>query len=282
VWTMDTRSEQSYETTVTDVEYASHGGKPLLARIYRPVGKGPFPAVVDVHGGAWTSADRTQNVAIDGVLAAAGTVVMAVDFRMPPEAQYPASLNDVNLAIRWFKAHAEEYGTRPELIGGLGTSSGGQQLMTNVLRPRDPRFAALPLAGNVTADLAFVVLAWPVADPLARYRMAKEKGLDRLVAAHNAFFPTEAAMAEGNPQHILDRGEATSLPPTLILQGTNDDNLTPDMSDRFAAAYAKAGGSVQLEKFPGEPHTFISKDPNSAASLRALALMKAFIRKQAA
>ena len=88
-------------------------------------------------------------------------------------------------------------------------------------------------------------------------------------------------MAEGNPQSILERGEPTELPPALVLQGTNDDNLTPDMAERLVAAYRQRGGQATLETFEGQPHTFISKDPTSASSLRALELIKAFIHRQA-
>jgi acetyl esterase len=86
-------------------------------------------------------------------------------------------------------------------------------------------------------------------------------------------------MADGSPQLLLDRGEAVQLPPALLLQGTNDDNLPADSADRFATAYTKRGGEIQVEKFPGEPHTFVSRDPNSAASRKALALMVDFVRK---
>ena len=112
--------------------------------------------------------------------------------------------------------------------------------------------------------------------------MAKEKGIDNLLRNHAAYWPGEEAMAEGNPQKILQRGEARDLPPLLILQGTNDDNLPADMADRFAAAYREAAGEVKLEKFEGQPHTFITRDPASAASVRALALIRAFVAKQAA
>ena len=69
-------------------------------------------------------------------------------------------------------------------------------------------------------------------------------------------------MAEANPQAILESGEAIKLPPALLIQGTADANVTPDMADRFAAAYAKAGGKITLRKFEGEPHTFISAEPD--------------------
>ena len=131
------------------------------------------------------------------------------------------------------------------------------------------------------ARLPWIVACWPVADPLARYHAVKARGNDRLVNAHHQFWPSEAAMDEGNPQRILDRGEPAELPPALVLQGTNDDNLPPDMADNFVAAYRTRGGTATLEKFEGQPHTFVSRDPTSAASRRALELIKAFVRQQA-
>jgi acetyl esterase/lipase len=88
-------------------------------------------------------------------------------------------------------------------------------------------------------------------------------------------------MEEGSPTLMLTRGEAVAKPPVLILQGTNDNNLTPDMADNFAAAYTKAGGSVVSESFPGQPHAFIPNAPTAPESLRALELIKAFVHKHA-
>src|SRR6202521_2315505 len=152
-----------------DLDYLRVGGTSLPARFYRPEGPGPFPAVLEVHGGAWTSGDRFNNVAIAEHLAAHGIVVLSIDFRMPPAARYPETVADVNFGIRFLKASAGRFATRPELVGGLGTSSGGHLLLLNALRPRDTRYAADPLPGS-DARLAFAVPCWPVADPLARYR----------------------------------------------------------------------------------------------------------------
>jgi acetyl esterase/lipase len=265
---------------VEDIEYARPAGTPLLARYYRPEGEGPFPAVLEVHGGAWTSGDRLNNTVIGEYLAAHGIVMLSIDFRIPPVMRYPETVADVNFGIRFLKANAERFATRRDLVGGLGTSSGGHLLLLNLLRPSDPRYAAIPLPG-VDAALAFAVACWPVADPLARYHAVRERGNDRLVEAHHQFWPSEAAMAEGSPQLILDRGEPVETPPALIMQGTNDDNLTPDMARNFAAAYRKAGGSIAFHEFTGEPHAFIPRDPNSPNAQRALALITDFIRHQA-
>jgi acetyl esterase len=270
--------------TIQDRVYAAPDGTALLARIYRPAGAGPFPAVLEVHGGAWVNGDRLNNVAIGTALAEAGILCVSVDFRMPPMARYPAPVADVNHAIRWLKAHAAELGSRADLVGALGTSSGGHLLLLNVLRPDDPRYAAPPLAGpsagmDVDASVAFAVVCWPVADPLTRYRTMRARGNARLVAAHDQFWPDEAAMEEGSPQHILTRAEAVRTPPMLIMQGTADDNLTPDMAGNFADAYAKAGGAIALEMFPGMPHAFIGLDPAAPDARRALELIIGFIRR---
>jgi acetyl esterase/lipase len=263
-----------------DVVYASPDGVALLARTYRPTGPGPHPAVLEVHGGAWVNGDRLNNVAIAEHLAASGILCVSVEFRMPPQARYPVPVADVNFAIRWLKAHAEEFGSRADLVGALGTSSGGHLVLLNALRPNDARYASAPLSG-VDASVAFAVVCWPVADPLTRYRTMRERGVERLVAAHHQFWPDEAAMEEGSPQAILTRGEAVRTPPVLIMQGTADDNLTPDMASRFADAYARAGGTIELTMFLGMPHAFIPQNPTGPDAVRGLGLIVDFIRKQA-
>src|SRR5215470_15320292 len=152
----------AHDFMVKDLVYQTHGGKPRLARLYQPAGRGPFPAVLQVHGGAWNNKNRTdgQNTALD--LAAAGIVVLSIDFRNAPEAPYPASLQDINYGIRWLKAHAEEFGSSAERVGAYGTSSGGHLILLAAMRPDDPRYRALPLAEapGMDAKLAFVISGW--------------------------------------------------------------------------------------------------------------------------
>lgn len=265
---------------VEDVEYLRHPSGPLLARIYRPKEGSPRAALVSMHGGRWTRETRLTNSVIDEALARDGALVMALDIRMPPVAGYPDCLADINYAIRWLKDYVRRLGVADRHVGAIGTSSGGHQITLGAMRPRDPRYAALPGPDGIDASLAFVIACWPVLDPLARYRMAKAKGMEDHVAAHHAYWPDEAAQAEGNPQMILDRGERVELPPALVIQGTGDVILPAGMADNFAASYRKAGGSIDLRKFDGQAHTFITKEPANPASIEAMEVIKGFVRER--
>jgi dipeptidyl aminopeptidase/acylaminoacyl peptidase len=153
--------------------------------------------------------------------------------------------------------------------------------LLTALRPLDERYAGKLAGGEPETAVDFAVLGWPVSDPLARYHMVRERANARLMEAHHTFWADEAAMGEGSPLDIVTRGDAQRLPSLLILQGTNDDNLTPDMQQRFIDAYHAKGGRAELAIFEGEPHGFIARDPASAASHDALVRMTAFIIREA-
>jgi acetyl esterase/lipase len=269
------------DVAIQDIEYHRQGERAFLARVYQPPGAGPFPTLIDVHGGAWHIGDRLNNAAIDHGLAARGILVVAIDFRQSQDAPYPASLIDVNLGVRWLKAHAADFNGTPD-VGGLGSSSGGHQILLTALRPRDPSFTGLPLAGHADLDasLAYVVACWPVSNPLERYRRAREKNLDG-VAAYEAYWPSEAAMAEGSPQLILERGEAMHLPPMFVLQGTADELVPPEMQQRFVDTYQAAGGQIEMRLYEGMPHTFIVRMPSHPQAVRALDDIAQFVHAQA-
>src|SRR6516162_8337573 len=99
----------NHTVAIEDVEYQ----KGMLARLYRPSGAGPFPAALQVHGGAWTSKDRTDNDFMAKALGESGIFVASIDFRMPPVAPHPGSAQDINLGIRWLKANAPASSVSP-------------------------------------------------------------------------------------------------------------------------------------------------------------------------
>ena len=249
----------------TDVAYLDHGGEPLMMRVFVPDGGGPFPAVIDLHGGAWNRGDLTTCRERDEALADAGIVAAAIDFRHAGDG-YPSSLADINYAIRWFKAHAEEFGADAGRIGLSGQSSGGHLAMLAAMRPDDPRYAAIPLDGgpaDIDAGVRCVGMSWPVINPLSRYRHAKRvqaraappDWVAEIPECHDRYWVTEAAMEEGNPMLALERGEDVETPPALWVQGRPDEvhdylDLDSDADlnepERFAANYRAAGGEIEL------------------------------------
>ncbi len=272
-----------YPVEARDVEYRRAGDEGFLARVYQPQGTGPFPALIDIHGGQWTRGDRTGNGPISKALAASGLVVFAPEFRVAtPATPYPTALVDVSYAIRWFKAHAGEFNATASHLGGLGSSSGGHLITLTAMRPRDPRYLALSLAEApaLDASLAYLVLPWPILDPYGRFIFAQETGRDDIVASTRTFFAPWDAIWDGKPLAILERGEPVERPPALIVQGTADANVTPALQQRFAAAYRAASGEVAVALFPGQPHQF-AKEPGPDTD-RAYRLMQDFIARQLA
>ena len=272
--------KQSFGLDVTEVEYRRDLNVSWMARVYQPQGTGPFPVMLDVHGGRWNRGTRTNAEVMDRALAESGIVVASIEFRLAPDHPYPAQVADINYGTRWLKAHARDFNADPGSIGAIGSSSGGHGVFLSGMRPHDPRYAALPLdeAPELDATLNYILACWPVVDPHARYLYAQETNNEGLVAATNAYFTSSDGTTEGNPHMILQRGEMVTLPPAIIIQGTEDDNIPVPATKEFAEAYRRSGGEIQLEIFDGMPHGFgYRRGPETD---RAVDLVKAFIARQ--
>jgi len=264
----------AFDVEVQDLEY----GLGLLARVYQPKGTGPFLAMVDVHGGAWVNGDRTNNATVCQALAERGVLVAALDFRQPPEAGYPASIADVNLGIRWLKANAAKF-HGSSAVGAWGNSSGGHIVVLAGLRPQDPRYSERPLNDypEVDARLSYVISGWPVIDPLYRYQnVALATNNQGQISAHQRYWGTEEAMAEGNPCNIVDSDEPIDLPPILYILKEGDKNHPLAMQERFISGYRKRGGSIRVETFSGLPEHGMEVSADVPDSLRVIDLMVEF------
>ncbi len=287
---MTTNIKTTYEIQIEDVEYLRHGDKPFLARLFKPQGSGPFPVMVELHGGAWVNGNREDGNVSNEALASNGVIVVALDFRVPPEAPYPASFADIHYGIRWCKAHAEDWNGISDKIGAMGTSSGAHQAMLLGMRPNDSRYAALSLTNGATevdGTLDCVIMVSPVIDPLGRYHYAKglrddvrppESVGERTVAMHDLYWVTEEAMAEGAPARVLARGERAKLPPTLCLARAYEAaHPRPDL-DEFIMQYRKAGGQIDVTIFEKEG-AGVLRDLSTDVAQQALEQMTAFIRQ---
>ena len=243
--------DTAQDFTSEDIEYIRHGDRPFLLRLTRPVGAGPFPFVVDAHGGAWNNSDRLSCTMRNQMWAKAGIAGAALDFRHGPDG-YPTSLADINYSIRWLKAHAAELKLDPGRVGLTGASSGGHLAVLAAMRPNDPRYTTEKLEG-VDARVRCVGVIGPVINPLSRYRravQAKQAGNPpewaiHIPERHETYWKTEAAMSEGSPVLAIERRERFDLLPAFIVQGT------PDLAHIYRDPDAGGGGADknELERF---------------------------------
>src|SRR4029078_2378720 len=107
----------------------------------------------------------------------------------------------------------------PWRVGVYASPSGGHVAELLAMRPRDPRYTAIPLAGaaNVDATIAYAAMRSPISNPLLRFENAQKRGRDAMVKNHTTFFKPWETIHESNPQEILDRHENVSAQTTLAM-----------------------------------------------------------------
>ena len=172
---------KSADYDVEDVEYLRHGDKPLLATVYKPRGEGPFPAMVECHGGAWCQSDRITEKLRHQLMASQRRRVDRA--RLPLRQRGPVSGLGAGHQLCGALGQGQRQGAqdpaRPDRP--VGQSSGGHLAMLVAMRPHDPRYTAIPLpAGSPAQDASVrcVIMSWPVINPLSRYRFAKREKLE--------------------------------------------------------------------------------------------------------
>ena len=271
----------TFDLKVSEVELRrNQAGRMLMARIYQPAAPGPFPVVLDLHGGAWNAKDRHAEEPMDRALASSGLLVVAVDMTLATEAPYPAAVQDANYAVRWLKKNAHQWNGDGSKVGIYASSSGGHVAELLAMRPRDERYNAIPLpeGANINATVAWVAMRSPVSNPLARYENAVAMKREPMMNNHKTFFVPWDAIHESNPQEILERHEKVTLVPFLIMQGALDDNVRPAVQEKFVATYKAAGGDVQFHVFEDSEHEWVAKPGPQTDKAREM--VKAFIARQ--
>jgi acetyl esterase len=270
-----------FELKVSEVELRrTEGGRQLMARIYQPQGPRPFPTVLDLHGGAWRRKDRLAEEPMDRAIAGSGVLVVAIDLRLSDEAPYPASVQDANYGVRWLKYRAAAWNGDATKLGVYGSSSGGHVAQLLALRPRDPRYTAIPLAAapQLDATVAYVATRSPISDTYARFQQAEKMKREAMIENNRIYFDPWDTIHDGNPQEILERREPAALVPMLIMQGALDDNVLPAVQEKFAATYRAAGGVCELTVFENSEHEWVAKP--GPQTTRAQEMVKAFIARQ--
>ena len=280
---------QTSEVAVEEVNFVwAKPGVDLGATIYRPKSAAkPLPVLIDIHGGAWSSGDRSGDRLYCAELAKTGLLVVSIDFRQAPAFQHPSASADVAAAVRYVRLNAKSLNADPERIGMIGSSSGGHLALLTAVRPDVAQHKGTPILGtdgkyadhdDISAKVNYVVAMWPVSDPAARYRYAQRARLEALQKGGLSYFKDEEAMWDASIQRIVTSGEAKSLPPILVVQPGNDSNIPQDMTFDLLEAWQARGGKLDYVFYPGQPHAFGHRPSEATTDL--IQTIAAFITRQ--
>ncbi|HVT05686.1 MAG TPA: alpha/beta hydrolase [Thermoanaerobaculia bacterium] len=110
-------------TTYLGLEFANVDGQALKLDLYIPNAKAPYPVIVSVHGGSWTTGTRDEGTAVLQV--SRGYAVANIDYRLAPGSRFPAQIEDCKAAVRWLRANAARFSLDSNAVGVMGYSAGG-------------------------------------------------------------------------------------------------------------------------------------------------------------
>ncbi|HEX4208605.1 MAG TPA: alpha/beta hydrolase [Ktedonobacteraceae bacterium] len=206
---------------IPDVCYGTADGKPLLLDIMRPepMSVGRMPVVVQIHGGGWYQGQKDGEH--NRFFAEQGFFTVSIGYRLSGEAPFPAQIEDVKMAVRWVRAHAEEYHLDPERIGVWGHSAGGHlsALLGTSGDRQTPEDEPIPEQYSAQVQ-AVATLSGPT-------------DLLRMGGWHDAPDSPEARLLGGPVQERAELARWASpiayitraAPPFLIIHGTQDDTV---------------------------------------------------------
>ena len=239
-------------TILFDRRYKLIGTRELHADIFLPTrGEASGQALVLVHGGAWRSGNKSNFYAIASLLAKRGYAVILPEYRLAPEARYPAGLIDINDAIDWTKARAADFGIDPQRIAIGGESSGGQMAALIAYTGGLPLFSGNGAPAPRVNALIDIDGVLDFTSPLAlQYENAA--GEDSMAALWLG------GSMESAPEKWKEASAANYLgsnsPPTLIISG-EADRFTAGRN-KVVATLTAEGTPVRHVHFAGLPHTF--------------------------
>ncbi len=247
------------------------GGVPL--RLYRPASAGVKPVLVYFHGGGWTIGDLdTHDVLCRQLCAAADVAVVAVDYRLGPEARFPAAVDDCVAATRWVQSQAAALGLDAARLAVGGDSAGGNLAAVVAITLRD--------AGDVAP--AYQLLIYPATDQRAVAPSHSVNGQGYLLTADSVayyrghYFASESDWTDWRASPLL-AADLSRLPPALVLTAGFDP--LRDEGRQYADALSAAGNRVQYVCFERQVHGFITMSRVLDEARSAVALCAAVLRE---
>jgi acetyl esterase len=223
-------------------------------RIYTPEGQAPFPGLVFFHGGGWVVGDLdTHDSPCRQLAKKAGCVVVSVGYRLAPEHQFPAALEDCYAATQWVATNAAQIGIDPQRIAVGGDSAGGNLAAVIAQLARDKEGPALVLQ----------LLIYPAVDGTMSFPSIQENGQGYLLTQDSInYYYSHYVPAGTDRKHVLlspfYAARFTGLPLAHII--TAEFDPLRDEGEAYAEKLQAAGVPVTCTRYDGMIHAFVSLD----------------------
>jgi acetyl esterase/lipase len=237
----------------------------LRLDVYKHIGTAtaPRPAVLLIHGGGWTSFDKSTMQGMGNFLARHGYVAFSVDYRLFADGKnsWPAQLDDVQRAVRWVRANAAKYDIDPNHIGAFGHSAGGQ--LAALLGMEDTRDNSDHTLANYSSRVQAVVDVSGPTDFTVMHDPDRIAFLTTFLAADYAKHPD--VWRNASPVFHAAKTDA----PFLIVHGTQDQSVSMDQPKELYEKLQAAGVPVSFIKV-NDVHTFRTPEARRQLAIETL------------
>lgn len=267
------RADFGATTVEENVLYGSVNGSELRLDIYEPAtdrGTDARPAVLLIHGGAWTAFDKSTMRGMGQFLARNGFVAFSVDYRLfdGKSNRWPAQLDDVQRAVRWVRAHASKYNIEPDRIGAFGHSAGAQ--LAALLGMEDTRDNSDPALAKYSSRVQAVV---DVSGPTDFTVQNDPEGDVFLTSFLGVDYKTHPEVwQDASPAFHVEKKDAAFL----IVHGTKDDSVPISQPQELYDKLHAAGVPVKFVKVD-DGHTFQTPEARRQLAMETLEFFSRYV-----
>lgn len=257
--------EKVFKKTYLDIPYANESKHQKMDIIIPNEGEGPFPVVINIHGGAWFFGDKRNVHTRSGIqLAFKGYAVATINYRLSGDAKWPAQIYDCKAVVRFLRANAAKYNIKTDKIGVLGNSAGGQLAAMLAATNGCPEYEDLSMGNpEYSSDVQAVATWFGVFDLINTEEHKKQLVREGEIYEYKDDGVTErlmgCSMKENRDKYIAASPTyqiRESMPPMLIQQGTSDKVVPYLQAIEFFKKYIKICGdeNVHIDLLEGADH----------------------------
>ena len=276
-------NDQKFELR-KNVAYANHDGVELVGDLYLPAGAGPFPVVINVHGGYWRRGSRDTFHYWGPYLAERGYAGFGISYRLtkPGKKTYPEVVHDVRAAVQFIRSSAKDFRIDPDRIALWGNSAGGHLAALVALAGDSPLFAGgypQDTYASVSTKVKVLIGVYGIYELLGQWRQSQigNPG-DNLVESFLGCSPMQDRRRYFDASPISHAITANNKTAVYLSWGTEDDVVDPrTQSHEFLLALKQAGFAVRTCVMHGAPHYWLSDpidEPGSHSGFLASRLMR--------